>query len=609
VLLETNWLDNFLMNNFPGLQQWAREQSDQVSRSLGRTPDGSTYVFSYALDVVLGLFMLLIALFMNEQAKWGWYNVERAYELLKFFGMSRPYAEHYAGNAYHAVILGIPLVICGLYSSRPLRFGLAITSLLFMNLWVYGERGDVLFQGRTYFGVLRVRQDVDALVFRTREGKYQPYDPVEFKAFSEPPAGEAKREPQYEYHYTYLMHGTTYHGRNYTYRGPQDDNVDLSRLATTYYHRYGPVGIVMERDNWLPGPQNTYWGDLRVPATTVGNATSMLGIGGLGSMYTTILNAAVSEPAYATIGLGTGTMASYCRPYQHLTFYEIDRQIREFSLPPPGGKAFFTYLLGTMRRGGNLEVLMGDARLSIEKVQVLDETDEKGRWKVRNAPVALYPELPGDRRSGVEGEDPGGERVSPNLLPSTMFQGREHYYHAIEVDAFSSDAIPVHLITKEAIRLYLSKIRHDGVVMVHTSNRHLDLVQPVAKIVLDLDEEFQQKYKEEAAAIDKEFKANKIDEATRDQRKEMAKRFSRVQCLVAKDSPERVGTNRAPYLGLFGSEYVMVYYDEKYLKRDRNYAPEEHNIFNHTSVKWSRPDNPARHAWTDDFSNIVSIMR
>src|SRR5205085_2672716 len=129
--------------------------------------------------------------------------------------------------------------------------------------------------------------------------------------------------------------------------------------------------------------------------------------------------------------------------------------------------------------------------------------------------------LPGDRRTGAEGEDPGAARVSPKLLASTMFQGREHYYHAIEVDAFSSDAIPVHLVTKEAIRLYLSKIRYDGVVMVHTSNRHLDLVQPVAKIVLDLDEEFQQKYKEEVAEIDRQYRANKIDEQTRESRKEM----------------------------------------------------------------------------------------
>ncbi len=531
---------------------------------------------------------------------------------MKFLGMSPNYAAHYAGDAYLAVVYGIPLVMCGLYSSRPLRFGLAITALLAMNIIVYGRGGEsVLFQGRTYFGVLRVIEGNDFLARKTRDGELLPYDAEEFKNFSETPgerkAGEA---PQIVYKFTYLMHGTTYHGRNYLYR-PGEDKVDLSRLATTYYHRYGPVGAVMERDNWLPGPQNTYWGDLRIPATTVGNAVAMLGTSPL--PYATLLNAAVSEPAYATIGLGTGTMASYCRPYQHLTFYEIDRQIREFSIPPPGGTAYFTYLLGSMRRGANLEILMGDARMSIEKVEVLDDKDENGRWKVKNAPVAYWPELPGDPRrfkSGEGGEDPGGPRVSPKLLKSTMFQGREHYYHAIEVDAFSSDAIPVHLVTKEAIRLYLSKIRHDGVVMVHTSNRHLDLVQPVAKIVDDLDIEFQQKYQEELRANEKEFKAGKIDEATRDWRKETAKRFSHVKCLVAKDSPERDGEQRSRYLGLFGSEYVMVYYDEKYLKPAKTYTSRpEYNIYDHSVVKWGPPDRVAPHAWTDDYSNLVQIMR
>lgn len=609
VLLETNWLDSFLMNSFPGIQQWAREQSDQMSRSLGRTPDGSTYVLSYTLDIVLGGFMLFLAWFMNAQMQWGWYDGSRAFHFLKFIGFKEQAAFIYRGTALAAVIYGIPLVICGLYSSRPLRFGLAITALLTMDLVIFGRRGEdeTLYQGRTYFGVLRVlkgdeficKLDRTGRPMRNAQGQIEGNDPEEFRNFS----GEAQgKEPQLSYRYTYLMHGTTYHGRNYTYR-PDNDNVDLSRLATTYYHRYGPVGFVMERDNWLPGPQNTFWADARIPATTVGNAIAMLGTGPL--PYATILNAAVSEPAYATIGLGTGTMASYCRPYQHLTFYEIDRQIREFSLPPPGDEAYFTYLLGTIRRGANLEVLMGDARLSIEKVEVLDDKDESGRWKVKNAPVALYPELPGDRRTGVEGDDPGGPRVSPKLLPSTMFQGREHYYHAIEVDAFSSDAIPVHLITLEAIRLYLSKIRYDGVVMVHTSNRHLDLVQPVAKIVEDLDDEFQKKYREEAAQIDREFKGGKIDEETRDRRKEEAKRFSRVRCLVAKDQDQR-----EKFLGHFSSEYVMVYYDEKYLKPARNYAARpEYNIYDHSVVQWHAPEQISRYPWTDDYSNLVQIMR
>ncbi len=598
VLLEANWLDNFLMNTFPGLRDWARDQSDQFSRSMGKTPDGSTYVMSYTLDFVLGAFMLVIVMFMHAQAfEWGWFDVSRAFGLLKFIGFKENAALAYRFQGLYAILYGIPLIICGLYSSRPIRFGLAITAVLALNLGWYRSRGDdtTLYQGRTYFGILRVLQSDESLMHPNEQrNRMIPNDEAEFKDFTGIAQG---KEAQTKYKYTYLMHGTTYHGRNYMYR-PGDDNVDLSRLATTYYHRYGPVGFVMERDNWLPGPQNTFWGDARIPTGTVGNILATLGTTPV--PYHTLLNAAVSERPYATIGLGTGTMASYCRPYQHLTFYEIDSRIRTFSLPPRGepellrnGQSFFTYLLGAVRRGANLEVVMGDARLTMEHQLEL--------WE-RNNDMSLYPILPGDKRTGAEGED------SPfaTLANSTMMQNRDNYYHAIEVDAFSSDAIPVHLITKEAIRMYLSKITFDGVVMVHTSNRHLDLVQPVAKIVEELDEEFQQKYKDEAAQIEKDYKAEKIDEATRDMRKERAKQLSRVRCLVAKDQDQR-----EKYLGHFSSEYVMVYYDEKYLKPAKNYTPlTTGNIYDHSIVQWHAPEiSPRATAWTDDYSNLWSIMR
>jgi hypothetical protein len=598
-LLESNWLDNALMNAFPGLRDWAREQSDQVSQSLGRAPDGSTYVLSYTLDVILGLFMGLLAWFLSShEFGWNWWNMDKAFRTLKFIGFPERAAEGFFDMAYYGVIFGIPLVICALWSSRPLRFGLGITALLCVNLWfLAGGTRDILFQGRTYFGVLRVLEGPSNPPDRREDllvrSNGQPNDPEEFEMFAKNPKDPSK--PQIIYRYTYLMHGTTYHGRNYIYR-PDEDLVDLSRLATTYYHRYGPVGAVMEKFNWLPGPQNTFWADARGPTATVGLLATL---GASPLPYDALLNAAVSEPPYATIGLGTGTMASYCRPYQHLTFYEIDRQIREFSLPPRGNRAFFTYLLGTMRRGANLEVIMGDARLTMEHQLALTTS---------NPDIKIYPILPGDKRTGAEGEDPGGNRVSPTLTTSTMFQNRDHYYKAIEVDAFSSDAIPVHLITKEAIEMYLNKITYDGVVMVHTSNRHLDLVQPVAKIVEDLDEEFRQKYTQRVAELEREYKAGKITEEARDRYKEQYKAYSRVRCLVGKDSG-RDPQGQLKYIGLFGSEYVMVFYDEKYLKPPQNYAEPRGNIFLRSVVKWGPPTEVARFPWTDDFSNLVKIMR
>ena len=51
------------------------------------------------------------------------------------------------------------------------------------------------------------------------------------------------------------------------------------------------------------------------------------------------------------------------------------------------------------------------------------------------------------------------------------------------VDAFSSDAIPIHLITLEAIKMYMDKLVPDGILCIHTSNRHVDLVPVVQRVV------------------------------------------------------------------------------------------------------------------------------
>jgi len=231
-----------------------------------------------------------------------------------------------------------------------------------------------------------------------------------------------------------------------------------------------------------------------------------------------------SEPPYATIGLGTGTMASYGRPFQHVVFYEIDSQIRSFSLQdwrwPDGTKApWFNYLQDAMKRGSRLEVIMGDARLSMK------QEDPK---------LAGYvlPE--------------GQSQASPD------FARRDNYYRAMEVDAFSSDAIPVHLITKEAIMMYMDKLVksrdeiveekdekgnlvkvrrhfHGGVLMVHTSNRHVDLIKPVTDV---------------AAALGLKWRVGKDGGGDRDGR----------------DLPARI-TN--PDLGRFGSEYVMIAREEQ----------------------------------------------
>jgi len=125
----------------------------------------------------------------------------------------------------------------------------------------------------------------------------------------------------------------------------------------------------------------------------------------------------------AVVGLGTGTLACYSEAGHTLTFYEIDPAIYRIASEP----RYFTYLQDAKARGVTLQVVLGDARL-----------------KLAAAP---------DRQYGI-----------------------------IVIDAFSSDAIPVHLMTREALALYVTKLAAGGLVALHISNRHLDLVPVLSNL-------------------------------------------------------------------------------------------------------------------------------
>jgi len=125
----------------------------------------------------------------------------------------------------------------------------------------------------------------------------------------------------------------------------------------------------------------------------------------------------------AVTGLGAGSLAAYAEPGQELHFYEIDRTIKMIALNP----GYFTYLNDCR---ADWKVILGDARLTMEK-----------------APP--------------------------------------HYYGIIILDAFSSDAIPVHLITKEAVDLYFSKLNRNGLLLLHISNRYLNLAPVLAELTYE----------------------------------------------------------------------------------------------------------------------------
>jgi tryptophan-rich sensory protein len=506
---DAGWTEELLCQAFPGMDTYFREQGDQLAVARGKPAPHSLYLFGAIMDVVLGLALFGIAILC-----FNFFTQERVINILKFIGFG-PKTQAGLQAGLFLFTIGIPMVFCFLFASRPVRFGLAVMGLILVHLVIYNQDNrDVVAANRTYFGVLRV----------AREGHSEESRPSMERILSDPEiekSGTVKVPPSEVGEFYYLMHGTTYHGRNY------HEPKELQRLATTYYHRKGPVGAIMERFNWAPGPQNTFWADARLPAAMVGLGATPLGVG---SMPLEQIANAYSEPPIATIGLGTGTMASYGRPFQHVVFYEIDDAVRNFSLPPDGSEAktYFNYLKGAKERGAGVEVIMGDAALSMRL------------------------------------EDPKLTKHYPK---------RQGYYKAIVVDAFSSDAIPVHLITKEAIQLYLDKLAPDGVILVHTSNRHLDLPRPVTDIAKDL----------------------------------------KLDWRVGKDGGRRGGRGEegTPYLGHFGSEYVMLAHKDGVLqdlyklpKFRNDPSPMEGSI-----IQWSKPSAQGDRIWTKDYSDIVSILR
>jgi hypothetical protein len=182
--------------------------------------------------------------------------------------------------------------------------------------------------------------------------------------------------------YTELRHGTTLHGRQ---------SLEPSRRAEplSYYQSKGPIGQLFAELDRRPG------------------AVRM-----------------------AVIGLGTGTLAAYARPGDRVTFYEIDRLVRDVAFDP----RYFTYAADARDRGASLRMELGDARIRLEAVR-------------RDRP--------------------------------------EERYDVILVDAFTSDAIPVHLLTREALRLYFEMLGPRGILALHISNRYLRLEPVVANLAVD----------------------------------------------------------------------------------------------------------------------------
>jgi hypothetical protein len=121
----------------------------------------------------------------------------------------------------------------------------------------------------------------------------------------------------------------------------------------------------------------------------------------------------------AVVGLGTGTFACFTEPGDSFKFYEIDATVEKMARDPN----YFRYITEC---APDVPIVLGDARL-------------------------------------------------------TLAQSKDQY-DLIILDAFSSDAIPIHLMTREAMAIYVSRLAPHGIVMLHISNRHMELASVVAGI-------------------------------------------------------------------------------------------------------------------------------
>ncbi|MEB3189405.1 MAG: fused MFS/spermidine synthase [Snowella sp.] len=193
------------------------------------------------------------------------------------------------------------------------------------------------------------------------------------------------------------------------------------------------------------------------------------------------------------MGLGIGTLITYGKPEQSWTFYEIDESVERLARNPQ----YFSFLEDTK---SPFSIILGDARLSIQKAA-------------------------------------------------------DHYYNLLIMDAFSSDAIPTHLVTKEAIQLYLQKLSPQGLLAINISNRHLNLEPVLGGLAEDLS----------------------------------------LSALSQLDLPISTAEKK---LGKLPSHWVILTSDQK------NFG----KLINDSRWQVIEKDSQVS-LWTDDFSNIFQILR
>jgi hypothetical protein len=196
------------------------------------------------------------------------------------------------------------------------------------------------------------------------------------------------------------------------------------------------------------------------------------------------------------VGMGVGSLAAYAGPGTQLTYYEIDPAVRWIAQD----SGYFSFLQSAENRGATVRIVMGDARLTLQ-----------------DAP---------SRSCDV-----------------------------LVLDAFCGDAIPVHLLTRQAMKIYTDKLAEGGVLAIHVSNMYLDLLPVCSALAADAN---------------------------------CAGLYQDDLILTPREAAE----------GKSASQWILIARSPRALAaqaRDSRWTP--------------LPPTSASRVWTDDFSNILSVFR
>jgi hypothetical protein len=188
-------------------------------------------------------------------------------------------------------------------------------------------------------------------------------------------------------------------------------------------------GVVRTADHWSPVPyRSMYHGGIMHGGQLLGEqfrntpADYFSPTSGYGRVFRSLHEMRPKKPlAVGIIGLGAGVVAAWMRPGDALTFYEISPRVVDIA------HREFTFLADTPAK---TELVMGDGRLSLER------------------------------------EAPRG-------------------YDLLGIDAFSGDSIPMHLVTREAMALYVKHLKPDGVIVFQATNRYVDLLPVVKRLAAE----------------------------------------------------------------------------------------------------------------------------